>query len=131
MYHGENLEYIGTTQVNSIGWSSSHGCIRMKNEEVAELYQIIPIGTKVIIIDGIYGEFGKGFRTLKSGMYGSDVYVIQKKLKEMGFFYSTPNGKFGAETEKAIQLYCKEAGVKRTKIITPELQRSMGFELID
>lgn len=131
MCHGENLEYIGTTQTNSIGWSSSHGCIRMKNKEVAELYKIIPIGTKVIIIDGIYGEFGKGFRTLKSGMYGSDVYSIQKKLKDMGFFKSTPNGKFGTETEKAILLYCKEAGLKKTKIITPELQKSMGFELID
>jgi len=76
----------GTLDKYSLGWASSHGCIRMNNEEVAELYKIIPVGTKVTIIDGVYGVFGKGLRNLKSGMYGSDVFEIQKKLKESGFF---------------------------------------------
>ena len=68
----------------------------MENSEVAELYKIIPIGTKVTIVDGPYGAFWKGFRNLKSGMYGSDVLEIQKRLKDLGFFYGIPNGKFGA-----------------------------------
>ena len=76
----------GTLNKNSLGWASSHGCIRMNNSEVAELYKIVPIGTKVTIIDGVYGAFGKGLRNLKSGMYGSDVLEIQKKLKKLGFF---------------------------------------------
>lgn len=76
----------GTQDPYSLGWSSSHGCIRMKNSEVAELYKILPVGTEVIIIDGIYGPFGNGFRNLKSGMYGSDVMEIQKRLKELGYF---------------------------------------------
>ena len=58
----------------------------MNNEEVAQLYRIVPIGTMVIIVDGVYGSFGKGFRNLKSGMYGSDVMEIQNKLKKLGFF---------------------------------------------
>lgn len=98
----------GTTEIYSVGWSSSHGCIRMNNAEVAELYKIIPIGTKVTIVDGIYGPFGKGFRNLKSGMYGSDVMEIQKKLKSLGFFNGNPNGKFGSETEEAVKQYCKK-----------------------
>ena len=76
----------GTLDKYSVGWASSHGCIRMNNDEVAEVYKIVPIGTKVTIIDGVYGAFGKGLRNLKSGMYGSDVMEIQKKLKELGFF---------------------------------------------
>ena len=76
----------GTQDPYSLGWSSSHGCIRMENNEVEELYNIVSIGTHVTRIDGIYGPFGKGFRNLKSGMYGSDVMEIQKKLKELGFF---------------------------------------------
>ena len=76
----------GTLDKYSLGWSSSHGCIRMENSEVAELYKAVPIGTEVIIVDGPYGPFGKGFRNLKSGMYGSDVMEIQKRLKELGFF---------------------------------------------
>lgn len=107
------------------------GCIRMNNDEVAELYKIIPIGTEVIIQDGVYGDFGKGFRDLKSGMYGSDVRAIQIKLKELGFFNGTPNGKFGSETEAAVQKYCKANNLYVRKTISVELQKHMGFELID
>ena len=121
----------GTLDPNSLGWSSSHGCIRMNNDEVAELYKIIPIGTKVTIVDGPYGAFGKGFRDLKSGMYGSDVMVIQKRLKELGFFNGNPNGKFGAETEKAIKRYCSANNLYVRKTIDVDLQRQMGFKLID
>ena len=63
----------------------------MNNKDVAELYGIVPVGTKVVIVNGSYGDFGTGFRDLKSGMYGSDVMQIQKKLSELGFFTGTPN----------------------------------------
>lgn len=86
MFLGVNFGIHGTLNIYSVGWPSSHGCIRMNNDEVAELYKIVPIGTKVTIIDGVYGKFGKGLRNLKSGMYGSDVLEIQKRLKELGFF---------------------------------------------
>ena len=49
----------GTLEPGSLGWASSHGCIRMENSEVAELYKIVPIGTKVTIVDGPYGAFGR------------------------------------------------------------------------
>jgi hypothetical protein len=121
----------GTLDPYSLGWSSSHGCIRMDNNDVAELYKIIPIGTRVTIVDGVYGAFGRGFRDLKSGMYGADVMEIQKKLKELGFFSGNPNGKFGIETEKAVQKYCKANKLYLRKVIDIELQKQMGFELID
>ena len=121
----------GTLDPYSLGWSSSHGCIRMDNNDVAELYKIIPIGTRVTIVDGVYGAFGRGFRDLKSGMYGADVMEIQKKLKELGFFSGNPNGKFEIETEKAVQKYCKANGIYSRKTIDVNLQKHMGFELID
>lgn len=121
----------GTLNPQSVGWASSHGCIRMKNDEVAELYKIVSIGTRVTIVDGVYGAFGKGLRNLKSGMYGSDVMQIQKRLKELGYFFAIPNGKFGAETEKAVQKYCKANGLYERKTIDVELQKQMGFILID
>lgn len=126
-----NFGIHGTLEPNSLGWPSSHGCIRMNNDEVAELYKIIPIGTKITIVDGPYGAFGKGFRHLKSGMYGSDVLEIQKKLKKLGFFTGIPNGKFGSETELAVQRYCRENGLYVRKTIDIELQKHMGFELIE
>ncbi len=40
----------GTTSPDSIGRYASHGCIRMHNEQVEELYELVPVGTKVIIM---------------------------------------------------------------------------------
>ncbi len=121
----------GTLNQNSLGWSSSHGCIRMDNKDVAELYKMVPVGTSVVIVDGVYGPFGKGLRVLKSGMYGADVLEIQKRLKELGFFNNTPNGKFGVETENSVVNYCKSYGLYKRKIIDINLQKHLGFELID
>ena len=39
----------GTRNPNSIGKAASHGCIRMHNRDVEEIFQWIPVGTKVVI----------------------------------------------------------------------------------
>lgn len=41
----------GTTKPGTIGQQETAGCIRMRNEEVEELYSIIPRGTQVVIVD--------------------------------------------------------------------------------
>lgn len=41
----------GTTDAKSIGRSVSSGCVRMTNQEVEELYTIVPEGTEVVILD--------------------------------------------------------------------------------
>jgi lipoprotein-anchoring transpeptidase ErfK/SrfK len=41
----------GTWEPDSIGKQSSAGCIRLINSEVEELYKIVPVGTKVEIIE--------------------------------------------------------------------------------
>jgi lipoprotein-anchoring transpeptidase ErfK/SrfK len=40
----------GTTSPDSIGRYASHGCIRMHNEQVEQLYDLVPVGAKVIIM---------------------------------------------------------------------------------
>ncbi|MEQ6250553.1 L,D-transpeptidase [Sulfitobacter sp. HNIBRBA3233] len=40
----------GTTAPKSIGRSVSNGCIRMLNEHVMDLYQRVPIGTRVTVL---------------------------------------------------------------------------------
>lgn len=64
-------------------------------------------------------------------MYGADVMEIQKKLKELEFFNGVPNGKFGEETENAVKKYCKANGLYTRKIIDKELQKHMGFNLME
>jgi lipoprotein-anchoring transpeptidase ErfK/SrfK len=41
----------GTTQPETIGKQVTQGCIRMYNKDVEELFDIVPIGTEVTIID--------------------------------------------------------------------------------
>lgn len=41
----------GTTEPQDLGKQVTLGCVRMKNEEVEELYAIVPVGTEVTIID--------------------------------------------------------------------------------
>lgn len=40
----------GTIEPNSIGLNVSSGCIRMLNENVSELYGLVTVGTKVIVM---------------------------------------------------------------------------------
>lgn len=35
--------------VNSIGTAASHGCVRMYNEDIERLYELVPVGTRVYI----------------------------------------------------------------------------------
>ncbi|MBB81231.1 MAG: L,D-transpeptidase [Roseibacillus sp.] len=46
----ERFIYIhGTNHENTIGTATSHGCIRMRMEDIASLYEIVPTGTRVYI----------------------------------------------------------------------------------
>ena len=40
----------GTTEPGSIGSAASNGCIRMLNDHVIELYDRVPLGTRVTVI---------------------------------------------------------------------------------
>jgi lipoprotein-anchoring transpeptidase ErfK/SrfK len=51
MYLGSSLYRIhGSNEPHTIGTAVSSGCIRMKNEDVIDLYEKVKIGTKVIVI---------------------------------------------------------------------------------
>ena len=43
----------GTNDDSSIGKQSTAGCVRMYNSDVIELYNIVPVGTRVDIADGV------------------------------------------------------------------------------
>jgi lipoprotein-anchoring transpeptidase ErfK/SrfK len=48
--HDTAFRIHGTNAPGSIGYSVSNGCIRMLNEHVTELYEIVPVGTKVTVV---------------------------------------------------------------------------------
>ncbi len=41
----------GTNEEDLIGKPASHGCIRMRNTEIIELFNVVNIGCKVVILD--------------------------------------------------------------------------------
>jgi hypothetical protein len=46
---GNGYALHGTNNPSSIGRSVSHGCIRLLNEDIEKLYEIVPVGTPVYI----------------------------------------------------------------------------------
>jgi len=49
LYLGDGYALHGTNNPSSIGQSVSHGCIRLRNEDIQTLYEMVPIGTAVFI----------------------------------------------------------------------------------
>lgn len=41
----------GTNNVNSIGTAASHGCVRMVQRDVEELYELVDVGTPVFVVE--------------------------------------------------------------------------------
>lgn len=46
---GDGYALHGTDKPQSIGQAVSHGCVRLRNEDIAYLYEIVPAGTPVFI----------------------------------------------------------------------------------
>jgi lipoprotein-anchoring transpeptidase ErfK/SrfK len=43
----------GTADDQPMGEPLSHGCIRMRNANVMALFDLVPVGTKVFILEGL------------------------------------------------------------------------------
>lgn len=121
----------GTIFPGSIGWNSSHGCLRMKNSDIAELYKFIPYGTPVIIWGGPYGNFGESLRTLKPGMRGSDIYQIQVMLKSKGYYKSNPDGIYGDYFKSVIHKFQKDNHIPISDTINYSFYSKLEVHLID
>lgn len=117
----------GTTKPGSVGRAASHGCIRMYNRDIYELYKIVPHGTPVVIVNGQFGPFGNGFREMKPGDRGADVLAVQKRLKALGYFKGYVSGIYNDDLKAAVHKFQKENGLKVKNSVTREDYNAMGF----
>lgn len=46
---GDGYALHGTNKPETIGQAVSHGCIRLRNEDIAHLYDVVPVGTPIFI----------------------------------------------------------------------------------
>ena len=49
LYLGDGYGIHGTDEPTSIGRGASHGCVRVRNEDIETLFRIVPLGTPVYI----------------------------------------------------------------------------------
>ena len=49
LYLGDGYALHGTNQPQSVGQAVSHGCVRLRNEDIAVLYERVTVGTPVYI----------------------------------------------------------------------------------
>lgn len=53
----------GTNAPRSIGKSASHGCIRMRNQDVEKLFELVQVGDSVELVSALAGDNAKFFQT--------------------------------------------------------------------
>lgn len=103
----------GTDEPESIGMAASHGCVRMYNEDVIELYDTVPLGTAVEII----GETFTG-RLLYVGVEeGSDVLRVQEILQEIDYYQGPLNGIYSEELEESVTAFQRDYGLEADGIV--------------
>lgn len=121
----------GTNQPYSIGGNVSAGCVRMCNSDVEDLYDRVAIDTPVVIINGDFGPFGQGFRTLKPGDRGADVLEVQKRLSRLGFYTSSLDGIYGEGMKQALIDFLKSRNIPLADKIDERIYRELGIILMD
>jgi L,D-transpeptidase ErfK/SrfK len=119
----------GTDNPSSIGSASSHGCIRLLNEEVIKLFDTVQLGTQVKITGQAYTG-----RLLKIGIEpGSDVVSVQQRLQIFRYYQGEIDGIYGNQTRDAVIAFQADRGLSPDGIVGPrtyeELEKAYDVAL--
>ncbi|MEK5476583.1 L,D-transpeptidase family protein [Paenibacillus sp. FSL R5-0407] len=117
----------GTNRPYSIGQHLSHGCIRMQNRDVLDLYELIPVGTKVTIYGHVLGYASQEPRNLAEGDVGGDVQLIQSRLKSAGYFQGVCNGKFRSDTASALRKFQDDRQLPVNGVVDFRVYEELGL----
>ena len=121
----------GTNRPSSIGTAASHGCIRMLNSHVEELYNWVGYGTPVKIISGGFGEIGYYRPNLSRGATGAAVKEVQCQLRDFGYYKGGLDGIYGYATEQAVKDFQKANGLEPTGAVDQKTYDALGIVLAD
>lgn len=105
----------GTDQPESIGQAVSHGCVRMLNRDIEELYPRVPIGTMVNIV----GQIFTGRVLIPGQSTGPDVRAVQELLRMLGYFAGAADGVYGPETAEAVRRFQADQRLVADGIVGP------------
>jgi peptidoglycan hydrolase-like protein with peptidoglycan-binding domain len=122
-----NYGIHGTNAPGSIGSFASHGCIRMFNTDVEEIFPSVTVGTAVTIIGTPFGAPGTPPSVLQYGSRGPDVLEVQRALKRLGYLKWNPDGFWGEGTEKAVKKLRQDNNLKGMNVVDEEVYKLLGF----
>ncbi|MFC5529828.1 L,D-transpeptidase family protein [Cohnella yongneupensis] len=117
----------GTNRPDSIGKHQSHGCIRMRNRDVIELFDIVPVGTRVTIVGHVLGSPNENPRVLAENDVGGDVQLIQSRLKSAGYFNGACDGKFRSDTTAALKHFQRDHQLEPDGVADIEVYENLGL----
>lgn len=93
----------GTNKPWTIGSRASHGCIRMFNKNVLELYELVKLGM-LVKITGVLPKVNPR-KEVGLGNTGRDIIAMQFALRRAGFDPGRVEGRFGEKMEGAVHRF--------------------------
>jgi len=113
----------GTNRPWSIGQFASKGCIRMRNRDIEELFEWVPVGTPVRIEGGRV----RVERTLRYTSSGPDVVLLQMRLRKNGYYEGRADGLFNRDVEEALKRFQHDKGFKPTGAADRKTLEKLGL----
>ncbi|MDA8192989.1 MAG: L,D-transpeptidase family protein [Thermaerobacter sp.] len=113
----------GTNRPWSVGLAVSHGCVRMYNRNVEQLYALVSVGTPVVVEGPT--PLVRIRRPLNPGAIGQDVVELQRLLRLAGVYPGALNGIYQASAEEAVRKFQLTVGMPVTGIASLETVRNL------
>ena len=93
----------GTNKPWSVGTVASHGCFRMLNRDVEQVYALVSVNTPVIITG--YEPFTRIRRALHPRSIGQDVVELQRLLRLAHVYPGTLSGVYTSAVEDSVKKF--------------------------
>jgi len=117
----------GTNKPGSIGSYASHGCIRMNNHNVEELYPWVQPGTRVVMLGNPFNYQDQQFRMLRRGARGGDVMEVQIRMQRLGFYDGPIDGIWGGGMERAVVNFRASKGLPKDNSVDSKVYKALGL----
>jgi len=111
----------GTNNPGSIGSFASHGCVRMFNRDVEQVYDMVQEGTPVDVV----GTPPR--RTVVEGDRGSEISDVQRALSALGEYEGPISGVFTDQLTEAVENFQRRHDLRPDGIVRRSTYVALGL----
>lgn len=117
----------GTNKPWTIGTAASHGCFRMFNKHVEEVYSLVSLGTPVDVVGDLF-LFDKTLPgTYRKGSCSQGVVAIQLRLRQLGYLNTAADGAFGEMTEAAVKAFQRRHKLPENGVVDSVVKQKLNL----